>query len=290
MTSKRKKIWIAGHNGMVGKALVEIFKDNHDVLTISSKELDLRNSDLVNEYVQQIKPDIAILAAARVGGIVANDTYPVDFLSDNLSIASNFVNACHHNDVQNLFNLGSSCIYPKYSEQPITEESLLSGYLETTNQWYAIAKIAAVKLCQAYNKQYGRNYVSIMPCNLYGPNDNFNLTTSHVIPALLRKAHEAKIAKKTSFSVWGTGKPLREFLHVNDLAEAVLFLTKQCDHDLINIGSSDELSIKELADIIKAAVGFEGEIKFDESKPDGTPRKKLDITKIANLGWNQSYF
>lgn len=286
---KQTKIWIAGHEGMVGRALVKIFSSpEYELITATSQELDLRKSEKVMDFVEEKNPDLSILAAAKVGGIVANNSYPVNFLQDNLSIAINFINACHLNDVNKIFNLGSSCIYPKYAEQPMKESVLLSGSLEETNQWYAIAKIAAVKLCQAYNKQYGRNYISLMPCNLYGPYDNFNLETSHVIPALIRKAHEAKENNSQDLSVWGSGSPLREFLHVDDLANSIKFLNQSCNTDLINVGSSDEFTIRELAQIVKDAVGFEGKIIFDKTKPDGTSRKKLDTSRLEELGWSQS--
>tara|TARA_X000000368_G_scaffold418659_1_gene419271 strand:+ start:7408 stop:8358 length:951 start_codon:yes stop_codon:yes gene_type:complete len=285
---ENKKIWIAGHNGMVGRALVRKFSlyNKLEIITASSSELDLRNKDNVEKFVHEHKPDIVIIAAATVGGIHANDTYPVDFIQDNISIAQNIMKSCHDNDINKIVNLGSSCIYPKFAEQPIKEESLLSGKLETTNQWYAIAKITAVKLCQAYNKQFNRSYISVLPSNLYGPYDNFNLETSHVMPALMRKAHEAKELSLPSLSVWGSGKPLREFLHVDDLAEAIEIILLNFKGEIINVGSNDELSIKDLSMIIKDVVAFEGEIVFDSSKPDGTPRKKLDNSQLELLGWS----
>lgn len=284
---ENKKIWIAGHNGMVGRALVRKFSVHKklELVTASSSELDLRDKVNVEKFVKQNKPDIVIIAAATVGGIHANDTYPVDFMQDNISIAQNIMKSCHENNIDKIINLGSSCIYPKFAEQPIKESSLLSGKLETTNQWYAIAKITAVKLCQAYNKQYDRSYISVLPSNLYGPYDNFNLETSHVMPALMRKAHEAKEKSLSSLSVWGSGKPLREFLHVDDLAEAIELILLEFKGEIINVGSNDELSIMDLSMIIKDVVDFKGEIVFDSSKPDGTPRKKLDNSQLEALGW-----
>ncbi len=288
MYFENKKIWIAGHNGMVGRALVRNFVKHEklEIITAPSSELDLRDKSKVEEFVRKNSPDIVIIAAARVGGIHANDTYPVDFIQDNISIAQNIMKSCHDNDVDKIINLGSSCIYPKFAEQPIEEDSLLSGKLETTNQWYAIAKITAVKLCQAYNKQFNRSYVSVLPSNLYGPYDNFNLETSHVMPALMRKAHEAKENSSPSLSVWGSGKPLREFLHVDDLAEAIEKILISFEGEVINVGSNDELSIMDLSNIIKDVVGFKGDIIFDSSKPDGTPRKKLDNSQLESLGWS----
>ncbi len=288
MYFENKKMWIAGHNGMVGRALVRNFikHEKLEIITASSSELDLRDKAKVEEFVRENRPDIVIIAAARVGGIHANDTYPVDFIQDNISIAQNIMKSCHENDIDKIINLGSSCIYPKFADQPIKEDSLLSGKLERTNQWYAIAKITAVKLCQAYNKQFNRSYVSVLPSNLYGPYDNFNLETSHVMPALMRKAHEAKENSLPSLSVWGSGKPLREFLHVDDLAEAIEKILLSFEGEVINVGSNDELSIMELSNIIKDVVGFKGEIIFDSSKPDGTPRKKLDNSQLENLGWS----
>jgi len=288
MYFENKKIWIAGHNGMVGRALVRNFVKHEklEIITAPSSELDLRDKSKVEEFVRKNSPDIVIIAAARVGGIHANDTYPVDFIQDNISIAQNIMKSCHDNDVDKIINLGSSCIYPKFAEQPIEEDSLLSGKLETTNQWYAIAKITAVKLCQAYNKQFNRSYISVLPSNLYGPYDNFNLETSHVMPALMRKAHEAKENSSPSLSVWGSGKPLREFLHVDDLAEAIEKILISFEGEVINVGSNDELSIMDLSNIIKDVVGFKGDIIFDSSKPDGTPRKKLDNSQLESLGWS----
>jgi len=284
MYFENKKIWIAGHNGMVGRALVRNFVKHEklEIITAPSSELDLRDKSKVEEFVRKNSPDIVIIAAARVGGIHANDTYPVDFIQDNISIAQNIMKSCHDNDVDKIINLGSSCIYPKFAEQPIEEDSLLSGKLETTNQWYAIAKITAVKLCQAYNKQFNRSYISVLPSNLYGPYDNFNLETSHVMPALMRKAHEAKENSSPSLSVWGSGKPLREFLHVDDLAEAIEKILISFEGEVINVGSNDELSIMDLSNIIKDVVGFKGDIIFDSSKPDGTPRKKLDNSQLES--------
>lgn len=285
---KDSKVYIAGHRGMVGAATLKLFKSNgySNVLVRSSNELDLRNQQAVNEFMRLERPDIIVLAAARVGGILANDQNPYPFLYDNLLIQSNVINAAHENDVAQLIFLGSSCIYPKYAPQPIKEEYLLTGSLEPTNQWYAIAKITGVKLCEALNRQYGRNYVSLMPTNLYGPGDNFDLKTSHVVPAMIRKFHEATENGHTPVTLWGTGNPKREFLHVQDLAEAVLFsVENNINGELYNVGTGKDISIKELAYLIQKITGHQGEIIWNASKPDGTPRKLLDVTKLHHLGW-----
>jgi len=285
-----KKIFLAGHNGMVGSAIYNELLDNNysNILTKGSSELDLRDQKSVNEYISESKPDIVIIAAAKVGGILANSTYPYEFLYDNLIIESNLINAAHEADVQNLLFLGSSCIYPKFADQPLKEESLLTGPLEPTNEWYAIAKIAGIKLCQALNEQYGRKYLSLMPTNLYGPGDNFDLETSHVLPAMMRKFHEAKIDGHKNVTLWGTGSPKREFLHVKDLARSVIYILENNDtefQDLMNVGTGKDLSILELATKIQNLVGHKGEIIWDSSKPDGTPRKLMDVSRIENHGW-----
>jgi GDP-L-fucose synthase len=284
-----RKIYIAGHTGMVGSSILNTFQENGYKNTIkeSSETLDLRNQAAVDDFISAERPDAIILAAARVGGILANDRYPYQFLYDNLAIESNVINAAHNNDVKQLIFLGSSCIYPKQASQPIREEYLLSGLLEPTNQWYAIAKIAGLKLCEALSKQYGRNYVSLMPTNLYGPRDNFDLETSHVVPAMIRKFHMAVENGHSPVTLWGSGTPKREFLHVRDLAEAVLFaFNHQLDEQLYNIGTGSDISIKELALLIQDVVGHNGDIIWDKSKPDGTPRKLLDVSKIHSAGWH----
>jgi GDP-L-fucose synthase len=291
MTSNRetraRRIWIAGHKGMVGSAITRLLEQRgENVLKADRSVIDLRDQMAVEAWLQKTRPDAIIFAAAKVGGIHANDTFPADFIYDNLAIETNVIHSAHRAGVDRLVFLGSSCIYPKFAPQPIKEEYLLTGPLEPTNEWYAIAKIAGIKLCQAYRKQYGRRYVSVMPCNLYGPNDNFDLTTSHVLPALIRKFHEAKIEGRSEVVVWGTGAPLREFLHVDDLAKGVVFCLDHYDaYDHINCGSGEEVSILELAHIVAEAVGFRGEIVFDSSKPDGTPRKLMDSSRIRELGW-----
>jgi GDP-L-fucose synthase len=285
-TAKRR-IWVAGHRGMVGSAILRrLAKEDAEVITIGRAELDLREQDAVQTSVARAKPDVIILAAAKVGGILANDSYPADFLYENLVMAANIVHAAHLAGVDRLVFLGSSCVYPKFAPQPIKEDALLTGPLEPTNEWYAIAKIAGIKLCQAYRKQFGRRYISVMPCNLYGQNDNFDLATSHVLPALIRKFHEAKETGEREVVVWGTGTPLREFLYVDDLADAVVFLTDRYDGDEpINCGAGADVTIRQLAEAIGRVVGFEGSLVFDPSKPDGTPRKLLDSSRLAALGW-----
>jgi GDP-L-fucose synthase len=260
-----------------------------NIITKSSRELDLRNQEDTHKFINQEKPDVVIVAAARVGGILANDTYPYQFLYDNLSIQNNVINAAHKNEVAQLLFLGSSCIYPKFALQPLKEDYLLTGPLEPTNQWYAVAKIAGIKLCEALAKQYGRKYVSLMPTNLYGPNDNFDLETSHVLPAMIRKFHEAKENGHCPVTLWGTGKPMREFLYVDDLAEAVLFtFENRLTGNMYNVGTGEDLSVRELARLVQKVVGHQGEIRWDETKPDGTPRKLLDVSKIHSAGWHHS--
>jgi len=283
------KILIAGHNGMVGSACWRALKGKgyKSIIGFSSKELDLRDQRAVFNMLEKEKPEVIIDAAAKVGGIIANSTYPYEFLMDNMLIQNNLIKAAHELDIPKFIFLGSSCIYPKMAPQPLKEEYLLTGPLEETNKWYAIAKISGVKLIEALREQYNRDYVSLMPTNLYGPGDNYDLKTSHVLPAMLRKFHEAKESNNSNVVLWGTGSPRREFLHVDDLANAVVYaLENKLDRSLYNIGSGEEVSIKELASLIKNIVGFKGEIIWDNSKPDGTPRKLLDSTKINRLGWN----
>ena len=285
---KNDIIYIAGHRGLVGSALLRLLKEEgfSRLLTRSRSELDLTNKPAVEEFFARQKPAYVILAAARVGGIAANNEEPVEFLIDNLQIQNNVIRAAFENGAHKLLFLGSSCIYPKHAPQPIAESELLGGPLEPTNEAYAIAKIAGIKLCQAYERQYGANFISAMPTNLYGPNDNFDLAKSHVIAALLRKAHEAKMGGADEVVVWGSGEPRREFLYVDDLASACLFLLQNYDSpEIINIGSGEDLTVRELAELICDVVGFEGELAWDRSKPDGTPRKLLDISKIKSLGW-----
>ena len=282
-----KRVWVAGHRGMVGSAVAHKLRTlGHEVLTVDRDTVDLRRQEPVERWLAQNRPDLIIVAAAKVGGILANDTYPVDFLYENLAIEANVIHAAHLAQVDRLVFLGSSCIYPQLAKQPIREDSLLTGPLEPTNEWYAVAKIAGLKLCQAYRKQFGRRYISVMPCNLYGPNDNFDLRTSHVLPALIRKCHEAKVRSDPEVVVWGSGTPLREFLHVDDLAAGVAFCMDNYDgYEPINCGAGSEVSIAELASRIAEAVGFTGRLAFDVSKPDGTPRKLMDSSRIHALGW-----
>lgn len=285
------KIYIAGHNGMVGSAIWRRLTSlgHKNLIGLSSKELDLRDQSSVNSFFSTEKPKYVYLAAAKVGGIHANNIYRAEFLYDNLAIASNVIHAAYKNDVQKLLFLGSSCIYPKLAAQPMKEEALLSGFLEPTNEPYAIAKIAGIKLCENYKTQYGCNFISAMPTNLYGPGDNYDLENSHVIPALLRKFHEAKMSQSPTVTMWGTGSPLREFMHVDDLASACVFLMENySDLEFVNIGSGSEISIFNLGLMIKDVVGYEGEIVKDISKPDGTPRKLMDSTKLTSLGWQSS--
>lgn len=286
--NKTDKIYIAGHRGLVGSAIVRNLEKNGytNIITCTSSELNLTRQADVEEFFAEEKPDYVFLAAAKVGGIHANDTYPADFIRDNLQIQTNVIDAAYKNKVKKLLFLGSSCIYPKYAPQPMKEEHLLTGELEPTNEWYAIAKIAGIKMCQAYKKQYGFNAISLMPTNLYGPGDNFNLENSHVMPALIRKFHDAKVKNTDSVVVWGTGTPRREFLHVDDMADATIYLMNNYDGEqFVNVGVGEDVSIKELAEIVKETVGFKGDLVFDSNKPDGTPRKLLDVTKLTNAGW-----
>ena len=282
-----KKVWVAGHRGMVGSAVVRrLASESCHVVTAGRDTLDLRDQRAVFDWIEAERPDLAIVAAARVGGIHANDTYPAEFLYDNLIIEANLIEGARRAGVAKVVFLGSSCIYPKLAPQPIPEDALLTGPLEPTNEWYAIAKIAGIKLGQAYRRQYGMDCVSAMPTNLYGPGDNYHLANSHVIPALLRKAHEAKLAGDAELTVWGSGSPYREFLHVDDLADAVVFLSRNYSQDEhINVGSGSEVSIRELAELIARVVGFEGTLVWDASKPDGTLRKLMDSSRLAALGW-----
>ena len=282
------KIYIAGHRGLVGSALVRSLnaKGYTNLITQTHTQLELRNQTAVEAFFAETKPDYVFLAAAKVGGIHANSTYPADFLSDNLSIQTNIIQSAHRHHTQKLLFLGSSCIYPKLAPQPLKEEYLLTGALEPTNEWYAIAKIAGIKMVQAFRQQYGFNGISVMPTNLYGPEDNFHPQNSHVLPALLRRFHEAKLANAPSVTIWGTGSPLREFLHVDDLAEACLFLMNSYESsEIVNIGTGVELSIHDLATTIARVTGYHGRILFDPSKPDGTPRKLMDVSRLSSLGW-----
>ena len=282
------KIYVAGHKGLVGSAIVRAIEagTKHTWIGQSRSELDLLDRKAVFEYVARGKPDSVVIAAAKVGGIQANSTYPVEFLSENLQIETNLMDAAHAAEIPRLLFLGSSCVYPKLAQQPIKEEYLLTGELEKTNEAYALAKISGLKLVQAYRKQYGQKWISAMPTNMYGPGDNFDLENSHVLPALIRKFHDAKVQGKPSVTLWGTGSPKREFLHSDDLGRACIFLLENYDDEVaINVGVGEDVSIKELAELIQGVVGFEGEIIWDSSKPDGTPRKLLDVSRISKLGW-----
>tara|TARA_Y100001954_G_C15800217_1_gene599684 strand:+ start:830 stop:1768 length:939 start_codon:yes stop_codon:yes gene_type:complete len=288
MISKDSKIYIAGHRGMVGSACWYTLKDSGytNLIGKTSKELDLRDQTAVDELIKNEKPYAIIDAAARVGGILANDNYPYEFLMDNMLIQNNLIKSAHENDIKKFIFLGSSCIYPKYAKQPLKEEYLLTGTLEPTNEWYAVAKISGVKLIQALRKQFGKDYVSLMPTNLYGPNDNFDLNNSHVIPAMIRKFHEAKENNHGTVTLWGSGSPMREFLHADDLASAVLFaLENNLEEPLYNVGFGSDISIKSLAEVIQEIVGHKGDVIWDDSKPDGTPKKLMDSSKLNSLGW-----
>jgi GDP-L-fucose synthase len=285
---RQSKIYVAGHRGMVGSALVRKLQQEgyNNIILRTSQELDLRSQTAVATFFEKEKPEYVLLAAAKVGGIVANNTYRADFIYENLMIQSNVIHQAYLNGVKKLMFLGSSCIYPKLAPQPLKEEYLLTGLLEETNEPYAIAKIAGIKMCDAYRDQYGCNFISVMPTNLYGPNDNYDLNNSHVLPALIRKFHEAKQSEANEVVVWGSGSPRREFLHADDLADACYFLMENYNEaGLVNIGVGEDISIKELAEMIKAITGFEGHIVFDTNKPDGTPRKLMNVTKLTNLGW-----
>lgn len=282
-----KRIWVAGHTGMVGSAVVRrLATEDCITLTATRSEVDLTRQAEVERFVAFQKPDAIVLAAAKVGGILANDTFPADFLYENLLIETSVFGAAHASDVHRLLFLGSSCIYPRMAPQPIEEDALLTGPLEPTNEWYAIAKIAGIKLAQSFRKQYGRDYISAMPTNLYGPGDNFDLKTSHVLPALIRKAHEARQSGAESLTIWGSGTPLREFLHVDDCADALVFLLRHYSNDThINVGSGGDLSIRALAELVCDVVGYTGTILTDRSKPDGTPRKLMSANKLRAMGW-----
>lgn len=289
-TLEGKTVWVAGHQGMVGSAIVRrLASESCEVLTASHAELDLCRQDDTEAWLNTYKPDVVIVAAATVGGILANNSRPAEFIRNNLAIETNVIHGAYEAGVKKLLLLGSSCIYPKYSEQPIVEEALLSGPLEPTNEWYAVAKIAGIKLCQAYRKQYGCDFISAQPTNLYGPCDNFDLAEGHVLPALMVKAHEAKVGGAATMDVWGSGQPRREFLYVDDLADALIFLVANYSDALqINIGSGQELTIRELAETVSEIVEYNGELVFDSSKPDGTPRKLLDTNRLNKLGWQSN--
>jgi GDP-L-fucose synthase len=289
MNPRAARVFVAGHRGLVGGAIVRRLKVGgyENIVVRTRSELDLEHREAVDAFFAAEKPDLVYLAAAKVGGILANDAYPADFIQSNLAIQVNVVQAAHKHGARKLMFLGSSCIYPKLAPQPISEDALLTGPLEPTNEPYAIAKIAGIKLCQAYNRQFGTNFVSVMPTNLYGPGDNFDLATSHVLPALMRKFHEAMISGASSVTVWGTGNPRREFLHVDDMADACVFLMEKYDSsEIINVGCGSDVSIRELAALVREVVGFTGEIVYDTSKPDGTPRKLLNISRLRGLGWS----
>ena len=290
------KFFVAGHNGMVGSSIIrKLIQSNipsRNIITADRKELDLTNQNAVNDYFKEVNVDFIIIAAAKVGGIKANNDYPANFIYENLMIECNIIHAAHINNIDKIIFLGSSCIYPKYSKQPILESELLTGSLEQTNEAYAIAKIAGLKMCEYYSKQYGRKYFSLMPTNLYGPGDNFSIESSHVIPGIIAKMHSAKIYKESKVTLWGTGKPLREFLHVDDLADAIVFAIKNSENftqeSYINVGSGYDISILDLSKIIKNVIDYKGKIEFDSSFPDGTPRKLMNSSKVNNIGWEPS--
>lgn len=286
--NNQDKIYVAGHRGLVGAALLRALaaRGYNNIVTATSKELDLRDQAAVRGFYDLHRPDYVFVAAAKVGGILANDSYPADFIYENLMIEANLIHEAYRHDVKKLLFLGSTCIYPKMAPQPIKEEYLLTGPLEPTNEWYAVAKIAGIKLCQAYRRQYGCSYICAMPTNLYGPGDNFDLQRSHVMPALIRKFHEAKQLNQSSVVVWGTGTPRREFMHVDDCVDACMFLMEGYDSaDIVNVGVGEDITIHDLAMVVKKVVGFEGDIVFDSGKPDGTPRKLVDISRLKGLGW-----
>lgn len=286
-----KRVFVAGHRGMVGAAIARrLERENCELVTVSRNDLDLRDQEGVRQFIARQKPHAVFLAAAKVGGILANDTYPAEFLYDNLAIQNAVIAAAFGNRVEKLLFLGSSCIYPKFAPQPIPEDALLTGALEPTNEWYAIAKIAGLKLCQAYRRQYGADFISAMPTNLYGPGDNYDFETSHVIPAFIRRAFEAKSKNAENFLIWGTGKPRREFMHVDDAADAIVHLMKTYSQPgQVNVGMGTDITIKELAEVVCDVVGFQGPMKLDPSKPDGTPQKLLDVSKLFSTGWRPRY-
>nr|WP_280529201.1 GDP-L-fucose synthase [Spirosoma utsteinense] len=291
IVEKQARIYVAGHRGMVGSAIVrKLQAEGYDtILTRTSSELDLRDQRAVANFFETEQPEFVFLAAAKVGGIMANNTYRADFLYDNLMIESNIIHSAYKTGVRKLLFLGSSCIYPKLAPQPLKEEYLLSGLLEETNEPYAIAKITGIKLCESYRSQYGCNFISAMPTNLYGPNDNYDLQGSHVLPALIRKFHEAKVNDQPVVEVWGTGSPMREFLHADDLAAACFFLMEQYNDDLfVNVGTGEDVTIRQLAEMVKETVGFEGELRWNTDKPDGTPRKLMDVSRLHALGWKHT--
>jgi len=283
-----KRVWVAGHKGMVGSAVVRrLASENVETIVVERGQVDLGRQAQVEDWLRAMRPDIIVIAAAKVGGIVANSSFPADFIYQNLAIETNIIEGAHRAGVNRLLFLGSSCIYPKLAPQPIQEDALLTGPLEPTNEWYAIAKIAGIKLCQAYRQQFGRDYISAMPTNLYGPGDNFDLQSGHVLPALIRKAHEAKLAGAERLTIWGTGSPRREFLHVDDCADALVLLLKSySDAEHVNVGSGKDVTILELAELVAQLVGFKGRIETDTGKPDGTPRKLMSGDKIRALGWS----
>lgn len=288
LSSAEARIFVAGHRGLVGGAVVNRLRKNgfNNLVLRTRDALDLTNQAAVRAFFERQKPEYVFLAAARVGGIVANDSYPADFIRDNIIIQSNVIDAAYQNGVRKLLFLGSSCIFPKYAQQPLSEESLLTGPLEPTNQWYAIAKIAGLKMCQAYRRQYGFDAICAMPTNLYGPGDNFDLKTSHVLPALIRKFHEAKELGRSQVTIWGSGRPRREFLYVDDLADALVFLMQRYSGEkIVNVGVGEDITISDLSHIVSNVVGFEGSVVYDTEKPDGTPRKLLDVTRLRKLGW-----
>jgi len=288
---KQARIYVAGHRGMVGSAIVRKLQAEGyvTIVTRTSSELDLRNQQAVADFFASEQPEFVFLAAAKVGGIMANNTYRAEFLYDNLMIESNIIHSAHKTGVRKLLFLGSSCIYPKMAPQPLKEDYLLTGLLEETNEPYAIAKITGIKLCEAYRNQYGSNFISAMPTNLYGPNDNYDLQGSHVLPALIRKFHEAKVNDQPSVEVWGTGSPMREFLHADDLADACFFLMEHYNDTLfVNVGTGEDITIRQLAELVKATVGFDGEIRWNTEKPDGTPRKLMDVSRLHAMGWQHT--